>query len=557
MAELSLQQAFLTALQFQQNRQFPQAEAAYRQILASHPDHPDALHLLGLLAVDCKRDDIAVDLIQRARARAPGNAFYHQSLGGIYLRLRRYNEALPCFQQVIALKPQHAEAHCGLGICLQETGRLDEAIACHRRALEIQPNFAAAYSNLAGALSGKGMWDESAAACHQALALDPRELNACRVLALGSQSRIRFEDAIHWYRRALELGPNDPDMHSSLGTALQQVGQFDEALACYRRALAINPNHGSAHFNLSLLLLLLGDYGQGWREYEWRWHCREYQAFKQTFRQPAWDGSDLAGRTLLVHTEQGFGDAIQFIRYAPMIVQRGGTVIIGCREPGLMRLLSQAPGVSQCFGPGQPLPRFDFHCALMSLAHLLGTTLETIPPGRGYLTANAEEASRWSQKISAAPARLKVGLVWASGQAIHGKSVALSALAPLAAVAGVRFFSLQKGPAASEAKNPPPGMEIVDWTDELGDFADTAALVANLDLVISVDTAVTHLAGALGKPVWTLLRRVPDWSWLLDRPDSLWYPTMRLFRQPTRGDWTSVIARVGEALKERVHGASR
>lgn len=552
MVEPHLQQAFLVALQYQQNRQFPQAEAAYRQILARHPDHPEALHLLGLLAVDCKRDDIAIDLIRRAQARAPGNASYARSLGGIFLRLRRYTEAIPCFERVIALAPENAEGHCGLGICYQETARPDEAIASHRRALAIQPSFAPALSNLAGALSGKGMWDEASAACHQALALDPREVNACRILGFAAQTKARFEDAIHWYRRALELDPNDPDMHSSLGSALQQVGQFDEALASYRRALAINPNHGSAHFNISLLLLLLGDYAQGWRDYEWRWHCREYQAFKQTFRQPPWDGSSLAGRTLLIHTEQGFGDAIQFVRYVPMIVQRGGKVVIGCNQPGLMRLLSRAPGVSECFGVGQPLPRFVCHCAMMSLAHLLGTTLETIPSGRGYLKADAAEAARWSQKISAAPARLKVGLVWASGQTIHGKSIALSVLAPLAEVPGVRFFSLQKGPAAIEARNPPPGMELVDWTEQLADFADTAALVSNMDLVISVDTAVTHLAGALGKPVWTLLRCVPDWSWMLKREDSLWYPTMRLFRQPTRGDWASVVTQVAGALAQLV-----
>jgi tetratricopeptide (TPR) repeat protein len=553
MVEPSLQQAFIAALQFQQNRQFAQAEAAYRQILARHPDHPEALHLLGLLAVDCQRDDVAIELIQRAAARAPAHAAYHQSLGGVYLRLRRFGEAIACFQRVIALTPELAEAHCGLGICLQETGQLDQAIACHRRALAINPRFAPAFSNIAGAFMGKGMWDEAIAAGHRTLELDPREVNACRILAFASQTRARFEEAIHWYRRALELTPNDPDMHSSLGTALQQLGQFNEALASYRRALAINPNHGSVHFNLALLLLLLGDYAQGWREYEWRWHCREYQQFKQNFRQPPWDGSDPAGKTLLIHTEQGFGDAIQFIRYVPLIAQRGATVIIGTHQPGLMRLLSRAPGVSQCFGPGEALPRFDVHCALMSLAHLMGTTLDTIPASRGYLQADAAEAARWAHKIAAAPARLNVGLVWASGQAIHGKSLALSALAPLARVPGVRFYSLQKGAAASEAAHPPPGMDIVDWTDQLADFADTAALLANLHLVISVDTAVTHLAGALAKPVWTLLRCVPDWSWLLGREESLWYPTMRLFRQPARGDWGSVVARVADALRERVN----
>ena len=303
--------------------------------------------------------------------------------------------------------------------------------------------------------------------------------------------------------------------------------------------------------SLALALLLQGRFAEGWEAYESRRQIRRI-ARDPGFVQPFWDGSPLGGRRILLTSEQGFGDTIQFVRYAPLVAARGGRVLLQCK-PELKRLLAGQCGIEQVVTPGDATPAFDVWCLLMSLPHLLGTTLQTIPAQVPYLTPDPHLIDKWGKRTAHEPAGLKVGLVWAGGA--HNKndrvrSLSLGALAPLAQVPGVRFYSLQKGAASDQARTPPAGMEMTDWTPELADFADTAALVANLDLVISVDTAVAHLAGAIGKPVWVLLPLSPDFRWLLNRDDSPWYPTVRLFRQPTRGDWASVIERVRRALHQ-------
>jgi hypothetical protein len=280
----------------------------------------------------------------------------------------------------------------------------------------------------------------------------------------------------------------------------------------------------------------------------------EFPTPRRKFRQPQWDGGDLAGRTIHLHAEQGFGDTIQFIRYVVPVAQRGGRIVVEC-QPELKRLVQMMPSVSHVVTTGEPLVDFDVHCPLLSLPLAFGTTLESIPSQVPYLQAGAEDVSKWSRRMAGGASPLKVGLAW-SGNKLnrnnHNRSLALGALAALAAVQETTFYSLQKGEAAHEARNPPAGLDLVDWTDDLHDFADTAGLIANLDLVISVDTAIVHLAGAMGKPVWVLLPFAPDCRWLLEREDSPWYPTMRLFRQTSPGDWASVARRVTEALQSRL-----
>jgi hypothetical protein len=314
----------------------------------------------------------------------------------------------------------------------------------------------------------------------------------------------------------------------------------------FEKAITLRADYALAHWNLGLILLSLGDFQRGWAEYEWRWRRPEY-ARHDHFKRPRWDGTQLGRRRILLHTEQGFGDVIQFIRFVPKVVERGGKVILACHSE-LRRLLSKIEGVQQWIDPGETLPEFDVHCPLMSLPKVFGTTVQTVPGQAPYLAAGAELAERWRERVEGLPGR-KVGLAWA-GRPGHGndrnRSIRLNQLEKLGIVAGVSFVSLQKGEAARQQT---PGLTITDWTADLNDFADTAALIANLDLVIAVDTAVAHLAGALGKPVWVLLPFVPDWRWMLDREDSPWYPTMRLFRQPAIGDWETPISRIVEALK--------
>ena len=297
-----------------------------------------------------------------------------------------------------------------------------------------------------------------------------------------------------------------------------------------------------------------GDFPEGWMEYEWRWKCKDFPSQRQSFGQPQWGGDSLQGRTLLLHAEQGLGDAVQFIRYLPLAAQRGGRIILGCR-PELQRLLQTAAPDLQVLAGGQFLPPFDVHCPLLGLPRLFATDLTNIPRNVPYLHADSADAAIWRDRLADPSSSLKVGLVWAGSPANkndRNRSLKLASLAPLANVPGVRFLSLQKGAAATEAKTPPEAMELIDVADELKDFADTAALIAVLDLVIAVDTAVVHLAGAMGKPVWVLLPFVPDWRWMLERTDSPWYPTMRLFRQTQLAEWEPVIAEVRARLHEFV-----
>jgi len=316
-------------------------------------------------------------------------------------------------------------------------------------------------------------------------------------------------------------------------------------MAAYDKALYFQPDHPDGHWNKALLQLLTADFANAWREYEWRW--LKFPDQRRYFRAPLWDGADIAGKTILLHAEQGFGDAIQFIRYAPLVAQRGIVVYVEC-QPELATLFRNLPGVSRTISRGDTLPAFDYHCPLMSLPFAFSTTLSNIPAATPYLSADPSLSQIWKRRLEAQKGKLKIGLAWA-GAAIHRKdrerSLPAAALAPLSDL-NHALISLQKGPATSGIPDALPA--LIDFTPELNDFADTAALIANLDLVICADTAVAHLAAAMGKPTWLLLAYSPDWRWLLDREDSPWYPAIKLFRQQSRADWAGVMDRVIQSL---------
>lgn len=523
MAQPTTQQNFDAALQHHQAGRLGAAEQLYRQILAREPHHADALHLLGMTAAQVGRNDAAVELIEIA----------------------------------LKIKPNYPEALGNLGNALKNKGQLDEAIAAYRRAIALRPNYPEAWSNLGSALNGKGHHDEAIAAHRRAIALNPNTPVAHYNLGNVLKDKGQLDEAIAAYRQAIRLRANYPDAHFNLGAAMGDKGQLVEAIEEYRRAIALDPNYAEAHWNLALALLARGEFIEGFKEHQWRWDCPGLPG-RRNFAQPQWDGFPLEGRTILLHAEQGFGDTLQFIRYAPLVAARGATVIVGS-VPELHRLLQRTRGVARWLASGEALPPFDAHCPLMSLPLAMGTTLETIPQSVPYVFADAQAVAVWREKLAGDTDQLKVGLAWAGSPAHandRNRSLSLAALAPLGQVRGVSFYSLQKGDPAHQAKNPPPGLELIDRTEELQDFADTAALIANLDLVISVDSAVAHLAGAMGKPVWTLLPFTTDWRWLLEREDTPWYPSMRLFRQMGRGEWASVIERVVEALRSRIQDAT-
>jgi hypothetical protein len=348
--------------------------------------------------------------------------------------------------------------------------------------------------------------------------------------------------------QAIAVDPRDGMMRYHLGVAHGQMGQWQKSIAAYDAAISINPNFAEARSNRAICWLQMGDFAKGLPEYEWRLKSSFIPPRTVPIHQPRWDGSPLEGKTILLTAEQGLGDSIQFVRYAPLVAARGGRVLLAVQSQ-LLRLLERFPAVDRVLGPHPPLPVFDVHASLLSLPALCGTRLDSIPADIPYIHPDPGIAARWAHRVGPRDGRLRVGLVWAgSPENTHDqmRSIPAARYAALSAVPNIEFFSLQVGPAAAQVNAGPSGMR--DFTSELTDFAETAGLIAQLDLIISVDTSVVHLAGAMGKKVWVLLHSTPDWRWMLDRVDSAWYPTVRLFRQRFRGEWDSVLAPMLEEL---------
>lgn len=490
----------------------PEAEQGYRQILAAAPLHADTLHMLGVLALQTGHPDPALSYIERAIAQSPSAAIYHVNRANALLALGRAAEAEAACRHALRLKRNSAEAQQTLGHALSDMGQPERAAEAYREALRLNQALPDLHNNLG--------------------------------LALHEASRL--EEAVDALRNALRRSPQDVGAASNLAGVLKDIGQLDEAESLYRDLLRRNPDDALAHYNLGLMLLVAGRYEEAWPEWEWRF--RADPALAQRFTRPLWTGGPLAGRTLLVHAEQGIGDMVQFCRYVPLL-PRDGRVVLEVHKP-LTGLLRQLDGVAEVVAIGDPLPAHDLRCPMMSLPLALGLRRATdIPSTVPYLRADPARVAAWRARVADLPGR-RVGVVWAGNpermRMDRRRSVTVAALAPLAAVPGVSLVSLQKGPAAGQL---PPGM-MADWTGDLDDFTATAALIETLDLVIGVDTAVLHVAGALGKPAWLLNRYDTCWRWELGCTDSRWYPTLRQFRQTVPGVWDDVVARVCAALAQ-------
>ncbi|GAB7521465.1 tetratricopeptide repeat protein [Paraburkholderia sp. 2C] len=546
------------AVAMQQNGAHAEAEDLYREILALRPAHFDAIQLLGALSLQTGRIDEGIELLKKAVLINGKHAPLHSNLAYSYNTQRRFSEGLASANRALTLQPGLVDALTNRGNALAGLGRATEALASFDKALALQPGFAQAWNNRACALRDLNRPMDAIASCDQAIALQPGYAEAWSNRANALSDLNRAVDAQANYRRALELAPEFCDAWSNLGLALIDTRQHEEALRSYERALALDPDAAEAHWNYSLCLLQMGRFDQGWREYEWRWQRQRIKASQRGFAQPLWLGdSPLDGKTILLHAEQGLGDTLQFCRYAPLVAAKGGKVILEVPAE-LTRLLTTLDGVAELVEQGKPLPAFDCHAPLLSLPFAFQTDLANIPCTTPYLFADRAAAQRWRERLASDAHAFKVGVVWAGGNRPHvpelrrydaRRSVTLDMLRPILGVPQVRFYSLQKGPSAQQLREAPELAErIVDHTDEFTDFADTAAFVDNLDLVITVDTAVAHLAGAMGKPVWIMNRFDTCWRWLLDRTDSPWYPDARLFRQPALGDWNTVIEAVRDAL---------
>jgi tetratricopeptide (TPR) repeat protein len=541
----TISEALAIAIAHHQAGRLQVAEQICRQILAAEPNQPDAWHLLGLVAHETGRHEVAVECLGHAVRLAGDRAAFHSSLGAAYRALDRIPEAIACYRRAVELNPDALAAHNSLGNMLNDQGKLDEAIACYRRALELNPDFAVVHNNLGNALKRQGKLDEAVACYRRALELKPDFAEVHNNLANVLKRQGKLDEAVACYRWVLKLKPDFAEVYNNLGTALKDQGKLDEAAACWRRALELKPDYAEAHHNQSLLLLLTGDFQRGWAEYAWRWKTKPWCDFAE----PLWDGWPLEGRTILLHAEQGAGDAIQFVRYAALVKERGGTVVVECPKP-LMSLLASCAGVDRLVGQGDEMPPCDVRVPLSGLPGIFHTTLGSIPAAIPYLFADPGLIGRWRAELDAV-AGFKIGVFWQGTRRDPARIVPLSCFEPLAALPGVRLFSLQKGEGAEQLQGVAGCFPIMDLGSRLHDFMDTAAVLSALDLVITCDTAVAHLAGALDAAVWVAIPFAPDWRWLLDRDDSPWYPTMRLFRQKTSGDWAGVFERIKTALAAR------
>jgi tetratricopeptide (TPR) repeat protein len=527
------------------------ALAQYRIVVEQRPGYGDVYANMGRVYLDCGDIEAALIACRTAVARKPALAEGHTNLGLALLGAGRIPEAIEAFQAALARQPQSAAAHANLANALTRAHRFGEAVDEARAALARDPDLADAYVTSGSALRELGRNEEAIAALRRAIELTPDSAPAHANLGNALLEQDDTAAAEAQFRRAIELNPNLAEAHSGLGYLLTNAKRFPEAIAACERAIALRPDFAEAHWNEGFAYLLAGDFEHGWEKYEWRKRHPRYAAAYRSFDAPTWEGEDLAGRTLMIHAEQGLGDSIQFIRYAEPLAARGARVVVAC-DRALIDLFRRVRGVADAVDKNGAMPPFDVWIDQMSLPRVTRTRLDSIPAPDAYLSADPARVAAWRHEL---PQDLKIGLVWA-GNPTHSndrrRSMPVEAMRPVVAVSGPTFVSLQVGTKSREVERLPG---VLDIAGRLTDFMATAAVVETLDLVIAVDTAVTHLAAAMGKPAWTLLPFDPDWRWVVAHPDTTpWYPSMRLFRQSRSGDWDGVAARVAAAVRALAAG---
>jgi tetratricopeptide (TPR) repeat protein len=526
---------------------FDAAIARDARSFAAHSGRAGLLH-------ERKQWTTALAAYDQAIALNPADATAQYNRGTVFKELKQFAAALGSYEQAIALNPRFARAHAMRGDVLLEMGRLPAALEGYERAIALDARDATNYNNRAVLLQKMGRFEEAATAYDQAIAANPNYADAWfnRGTLLGE--RDDPEAALRSYERAIAARPNLADAYVNSGVELEHLGQFRAARASYEHSIALRHDLPEAHFNLAMVALTLGDYPTGWAEYEWRWRAKGGPIFreKRDFAQPLWLGKDdIAGQTVLLYGEQGLGDSLLFCRYVELVAQLGPRILLEVPTP-LVKLCATLPGVAQVIPYGSALPDFDFQCPLMSLPLAFETTLETLPAKVSYLRSDASKVDDWRHRLGP-KVRPRIGLTW-SGQTTgtnRKRHFALSSLLPFLPP-DVDYFCLQTDVAAADQETLATTPRIRQFKDSLRDFTDTAALCECMDLVISIDTSVAHLAGALGKKTWVLLAFVADWRWLTERDDTPWYPTLRLFRQKSPGDWHGVFERVSAELRQEL-----
>ena len=529
---------------------FAEAESLYHRILKIDSRQFPVLMMLGILQAQRGNFPAAEQTLRDALTLNPADAGAQFNYGNVLLALDRLDDAFAAFGSALSLDPGLADAELNRGSILMLRNRFEEALACFEAALRINSNFAQAYSNRAHALDQMERFDEALATCDKALTINSRnaEFHASRANIL--QRMGRHVEALGSLFTALSLQPGNASFHFNRGNVLFDLKRFDEAFAAFDKAIALAPDFATAHYNEGFSRLLLGDTERGWKKYEYRWELPERRGAKRNFSQPVWLGDGpLTGKTILIHAEQGFGDTIMACRYVPMVAALGARVILEV-QPALLQLMKGLDGVATLVARGSTIPQFDVHCPIMSLPMAFKSRLETIPNTVPYLRVREDKIDQWRSRLDGRG--FKIGIAWAGNPTFkkdRDRSIMLKNILPISSVDGATYFSIQKDLRDTDAEMLSANPQIIHLGNNLNDFQDTAAAMMCLDLIISSDTAVVNLAGALGKPLWILLSFIPDWRWLLDRADSPWYPTARLFRQNKTGEWGSVVSDVRAELE--------
>ena len=589
------------AVAFHQAGQLSKAERLYQQVLADNPRNADALHLLGVVAYQVGRHEIAVNLITHAIEIDPQQVEAYNNLGIVFKEQKKSEKSIQTYHKAIEINPDHAEAHYNLGnayqeqgkseksiqayhkaikiqpdyaevynnlgIVFKEQGKLEKSIQAYHKAIEIKPNYAEAYNNLGNAYQGQGKSEKSIQAYHKAIEIKPNYMQVYNNMGNAYQEQGELELAIQAYHKAIKIQPTHIEAYNNMGNAYQEQGELKPAIQAYHKAIKIQPNFAEAHNNLGQILLLLGNFHQGWEEYEWRWQCRNSPAGERNFPQPLWNGSNLHGKSILVWTEQGIGDEIMFANLLDSLKKIGTNIIVECEKRLVPFFQRSFPEIQ--FAPRENPPNsrllnsdIDYQIPIGSLGQWLRTDEDSFKQNRqSYLTTCAEKSEQIQKRYkSLADDNILVGISWKSigikQRQTLSKSTALKDWTSILSQRDCHFINLQYGDTEPELEQfqAVTGLRIYhdQEIDPLQNLDDFAAQVSALDLVISTSNTTAHIAGALGKRVWTLLPYMPDWRWMLNRNDTLWYPCMRLFRQHTIGDWNDVFQRVGLALEQYV-----
>ena len=538
---------------------YDEALVSFDRALALKSDYAEAYLNRGYALQELKRPDEALASYDRAVALKPGDAVAHRYRAHTLQKLKRHKDAISSYDRAVALKPDYTEAYLNRGLVFADLGLFEEAVSSFDHAVALKPNYAEAHNNRGYALQGLKRLDEALASYDRAIALQPNWAGAYRNRGLVLVDLRRLDEALTSYDRAIALKPDYAEAYLNRAQALIDLRRHDEALASYDRAIALKPDYAEAFWGKSNLKLLMGDYEEGWELHEWRMKGDYYKTFGRNFQQPQWLGEPETRRseapeTLLIHAEAGLGDVIQYCRYVPLLKECNIRVVLEVPLP-LVTLMSTLEGNASVVGTGKPLPDFDRHCPIGSLPRAFRTTLATIPAKIPYLRADPDQEAKWRKRLGDQPLP-RIGLVW-SGQAnrtidsipAKNRSIPLRLLEPLLQLPVV-FHSLQKDVRPDDAAVLEKLEHLHDHRNGMTDFADTAALIKALDLVISIDTSVAHLAGALGQKVWVLLPFSTDYRWTLTGTSTPWYPTATLFRQSAIGDWESVISEVAAQLRD-------